>query len=104
MSEPFLVAAAQVAPAFLDLDACIEIACEWIAKAGKEGVKLLVFPETWLPGYPVWLDISPEAALWDHQPAKELFQMLSYLSRHCRHLYTRLKFTARSSWQDMSHT
>ena len=76
MSKTFLAAAAQVAPAFLNLNASIEIACEWIAKAGKEGVKVLVFPETWLPGYPVWLDYAPNAALWDHPPAKALYQTL----------------------------
>ncbi|KAA3642778.1 MAG: carbon-nitrogen hydrolase family protein [Chloroflexi bacterium] len=74
--DKFLVAAAQVAPAFLDLSRGIDIACEWIAKAGREDVKVLVFPETWLPGYPVWLDNAPNAALWDHPPAKALFSRL----------------------------
>lgn len=76
MNEPFLVAAAQLAPAFLDLDASVEKACQWISKAGEEDVKVLVFPETWLPGYPIWLDSSPEAALWGHTPTKEIFQRL----------------------------
>ena len=35
MNEPFLVAAAQLAPAFLDLGTSIDKACQWIAKAGK---------------------------------------------------------------------
>jgi predicted amidohydrolase len=77
MAETFLVAAAQVAPAFLDLDGCVDIACEWIARAAEQGVKVLVFPETWLPGYPVWLDSAPGAALWDHPPAKEVFSRLA---------------------------
>jgi predicted amidohydrolase len=76
MNKPFLVAAAQLAPTFLNLEAGIDKACQWIAKAGKEDVKILVFPETWLPGYPIWLDSSPEAALWGHPPAKEIFQRL----------------------------
>jgi predicted amidohydrolase len=54
----------------------VEIACEWIKKAADEGVKVLVFPETWLPGYPIWLDIVPGAALWDYRPAKEVFARL----------------------------
>ena len=37
---------------------------------------MIVFAETWLPGYPVWLDSSPKAALWDYPPAKELYRLL----------------------------
>jgi predicted amidohydrolase len=37
----------------------------------------VVFPETWLPGYPVWLDEAPGAGLWDHEPAKALYQVLA---------------------------
>ena len=76
MNEKIIVAAAQLAPAFLDMDACVDIACKWIAEAGKQGVRVLVFPETWLPGYPVWLDRTPEASFWDHPPAKEIFGRL----------------------------
>jgi len=76
MTQKFLAAAAQIAPAFLDLEGCLDIARKWIEKAGEDGVRVLVFPETWLPGYPVWLDYSPQAALWDHSPAKEVFGRL----------------------------
>ena len=76
MNSTFRVAAAQLAPVFLDLEASVAKACEWIAKAGADEVKVLVFPETWLPGYPVWLDNSPNAGLWDHAPAKEIYQRL----------------------------
>ncbi len=37
----------------------------------------LCFSETWLPGYPVWLDTAKEAALWNHQGAKSLYRLLS---------------------------
>lgn len=37
---------------------------------------MVVFPETWLPGYPVWLDYAPNAGIWDHPPAKALFRLL----------------------------
>ena len=76
MSEKIIVAAAQAAPAFLDLNASVEIACKWIAEAGKQGVRVLVFPETWLPGYPVWLDRTPDATFWNHPPAKQIFGRL----------------------------
>ena len=41
MSEKFLVAAAQLAPAFLDLESCLDIAVRWIAEAGRQGISLL---------------------------------------------------------------
>jgi predicted amidohydrolase len=72
----FRVAVAQLAPVFLNLEASTTKACQWISKAGREDVKVLVFPETWLPGYPVWLDNSPNAALWDYPPAKGIYQLL----------------------------
>ncbi len=76
MSGNVRIAAAQLAPAFLDLKASLDIACHWIADAGRQAINLLVFPETWLPGYPIWLDNSPEAAIWDHPPAKAVFRRL----------------------------
>ncbi|MBT2324401.1 carbon-nitrogen hydrolase family protein [Variovorax paradoxus] len=52
------VAAVQAAPEFLDLDATIDKTIALIGRAAKEGIQLLAFPETWLPGYPwwIWLD------------------------------------------------
>ena len=29
--------------------------------AAAEGAELVVFPETWLPGYPIWLDVCRDA-------------------------------------------
>ncbi len=71
-----LIGAAQAAPAYLDLEGSLAIAEKWIAQAGKQGVRLLVFPETWLPGYPFWLDVSPKMGLWDHAPTKAVFRRL----------------------------
>ena len=67
------VAIVQAAPVFMNLEASLARAIEYIGEAAKEGAQLVVFGETWLPGYPAWLDYCPGAALWDHEPTKEVF-------------------------------
>src|SRR5260221_13020202 len=67
------VAIVQAAPVFMNREASLARAIEYIGEAAKEGAQLVVFGETWLPGYPAWLDYCPGAALWDHEPAKEVF-------------------------------
>lgn len=49
------VAAAQVSPCFMDREKTVEKACDVIAQAGKKGVRFLVFPEVFIPGYPDWV-------------------------------------------------
>ncbi len=58
---PFKVAAVQAAPVFLDLDKTVEKAVGLIDEAGEKGVKAIVFPETWVPGYPWWIWLGAPA-------------------------------------------
>lgn len=53
------VAAAHIAPVFLDQAATTDKACRWVEKAGRDGVDLLVFPEVFLPGFPYWINCYP---------------------------------------------
>ena len=74
--EPFLATAVQHPPVFLDLDKSVDKACDLISEAAQAGAQLIVFPETWLPGYPIWLDVAPGAGLWDYEPATAVYRQL----------------------------
>ena len=66
----------QAAPIFMHLEASIQVAIEHIGAAARQGAQLVVFGETWLAGYPAWLDYCPGATLWNHEPTKEVFAEL----------------------------
>jgi len=53
------VAAVHAAPVFLDVDRTIDKVVELVARAGAEGVELLVFPEVFVPGFPYWINCYP---------------------------------------------
>ena len=70
------VSIVQASPVFMNLDASVTRAIGLIEQAARQGAKLVAFGETWLPGYPAWLDHSPHAALWNHEPTREVFAQL----------------------------
>jgi predicted amidohydrolase len=70
------VAKIQAAPVHLDVWASLEKARALVAEARARGARVVVFPETWLPGYPAWLDCCRDVALWDHAPMKRVFARL----------------------------
>ena len=51
----YKVAAVQAAPVMLDTEATVKKTCDLIDEAGRQGVKLINFPEAWIPGYPYWI-------------------------------------------------
>ncbi|MDB4874240.1 MAG: Nitrilase/cyanide hydratase and apolipoprotein N-acyltransferase [Gemmatimonadetes bacterium] len=60
-----------------DLASGIARTNELTAAAAATGATLVVFPETWLPGYPIWLDVCRDVALWDHAPIKKVFARMA---------------------------
>jgi len=52
------VAAAHAAPVYMDKGATTQKAISMIEEAAKNGAELMVFPESFIPGFPVW------ASLW----------------------------------------
>ena len=75
-SKRVRVAIAQSAPVYLDKRASLAKALDLVQQAAKRDAQLVAFGETWLPGYPAWLDVCPGAALWENTSAKEVFAKL----------------------------
>ena len=73
MSNIFKIAAVQACPVFLDRDATVNKACRLIAEAGAAGAKLAVFPEAFIPGYPLWSWFIPAGHT---HPLRELYAEL----------------------------
>jgi len=76
MSDQIVVGVVQASPVFMDLAASVAKATTLIGEAAGKGATLVAFGESWLPGYPAWLDHCPEAALWNHGPTLEVFARL----------------------------
>jgi aliphatic nitrilase len=66
----YKVAAAHVAPVFLDTDRSVDKACSVIDEAAGRGARLIAFPESFLPGFPVWAAL--DAPIRTHELFKRL--------------------------------
>jgi nitrilase len=56
------VAAVQASYVLMDREATIDRVAELTAAAAADGAQLVVFPEVFVPGTPVWIDTQP---IWD---------------------------------------
>jgi nitrilase len=66
----FKACAAHVAPVLLDADATVAKAIRLIGEAARNGARLIAFPESYVPGFPVWAGVQP--AIQNHEFFKRL--------------------------------
>ena len=66
----FKACAAHVAPVFLNAQATVEKACALIAEAADNGAQLIAFPESFVPGFPLWAPI--QAPIKNHEYVKRM--------------------------------
>ena len=50
------VAAVQAAYVLMDQKACVAKAVDLLGRAAADGARLVVFPEVFIPGTPIWID------------------------------------------------
>jgi nitrilase len=75
-SSSLAVAVVQAAPIPLDFQGGIDKAVRLAREAIDNGARVVAFGETFLGGYPLWLDEAPGAALWDHPGTKALHAIM----------------------------
>ena len=62
MTGRYTVAAVQASYVLLDRDATIDRVADLTSQAAERGAALVVFPEAFVPGTPLWIDSGP---VWD---------------------------------------
>jgi nitrilase len=70
------VAIIQAAPIPFAVEDGLAKAHRLAREAIAAGADIVAFGETFIGGYPIWLDEAPEAALWDHSGTKALHRLL----------------------------
>lgn len=75
-SDKVVAGVLQASAVTLDTPRSLDKVCTLIGEAASQGAQIVACGETWLPGYPAWLDYVPNVALWGHGPAKDVFAEL----------------------------
>ncbi|MGO2111817.1 MAG: carbon-nitrogen hydrolase family protein [Pseudoclavibacter sp.] len=70
MTTTIRIAAVQAEPVWLDMEATTDKTVRLIEEAGAGGAQLVAFPETWIPGYPVFL--------WSYP----IFEQMPFVARY----------------------
>lgn len=77
MTTTHLIAGAHLAPVFLDAEATTQKAIDAIAEAARSGAELVVFPESFIPGFPVWAALS--APIYNHDFFRKFVEQSIYM-------------------------
>lgn len=67
-------AVVQASPVFLNREASTEKACKLIREAGKNGSKIIAFPEGFIPAHPTWFHFYPGRSTQAMDLCIELFK------------------------------
>ncbi|MFT5423804.1 MAG: nitrilase [Phycisphaerales bacterium] len=71
-ADPVMAAILQARPR-ATIEASLMQLADLTADAARRGARLIAVGETFLPGYPAWIDSCPGAMLWDDAEAKAAF-------------------------------
>jgi hypothetical protein len=83
----YKVAAAHVAPVFLDTARSVEKACSVIEEAADHGARLIAFGEAFLPGLPVWAALGTNLREWFRRVPSAPISALAFQREPIRHRY-----------------
>ena len=70
------IAVIQAAPIPFSVSDCLAKAHALAHAATANGAEIIAFGETFIGGYPIWLDEAPAAGQWDHPGTKALHRLL----------------------------
>ncbi|MCH4894472.1 carbon-nitrogen hydrolase family protein [Sphingomonas sp. SFZ2018-12] len=76
MTKQIRAAIVQAAPLPLAIGEGIRELIGHVERAIDAGAQVIAFGETFLGGYPLWLDEAPDAAMWDHPGTRALHAIL----------------------------